>query len=105
MSDHLHPMTCMHQLCIDDESRMTEMMGDWRGLALDAKGDLWVGGKWSAGKIFYTPLNAQVNADGTRNGGGTTGWFQRAGKSYEDPVTHQRDRKSTRLNSSHLGIS
>jgi hypothetical protein len=89
MSDHLHPMTCMHQLCIDDESRMTEMMGDWRGLALDAKGDLWVGGKWSAGKIFYTPLNAQVNADGTRNGGGTTGWFQRAGKSYEDPVTHQ----------------
>jgi hypothetical protein len=30
------------------------MMGDWRGLALTPDGDLWVAGKWTAGKIRWT---------------------------------------------------
>jgi hypothetical protein len=29
-------------------------MGDWRGLALDASGDLWVAGRWTAGRIKWT---------------------------------------------------
>jgi hypothetical protein len=29
-------------------------MGDWRGLALAPDGDLWVAGKWTAGKIRWT---------------------------------------------------
>jgi hypothetical protein len=34
------------------------MLGDWRGLALDASGDLWVGGRWAAGKIKYVADNS-----------------------------------------------
>lgn len=91
MSDHLHPVACLHQLCISDdksnESRNVQMMGEWRGLALSAKGDLWVGGKWSAGKIFYTAPNTELKPDGTPKSDGTTGWFQRGGKAFEDPKT------------------
>ena len=62
-------------------------MGDWRGLALTPEGDLWVGGKWAAGKIFYIPLNAELSPDGTPNGGGKAGWFQRGGDAFKDPLT------------------
>jgi hypothetical protein len=87
MSDHLHPVTCKHQQCTGNESRDVQMMGEWRGLALTPEGDLWVGGKWSAGKIFYTPLNAELNTNGIPNGDGKTGWFQRGGDSFKDPKT------------------
>jgi len=87
MSDHLHPVTCKHQLCVDDEGLDTEMMGEWRGLALDDDGNLWVGGKWSAGKIFYVAANTELNADGTPNPNGNKGWFQRGGHAFDDPKT------------------
>jgi hypothetical protein len=58
MGDHLHPVACVPppgQSCNPNnvESSGTEKMGEWRGLALDANGDLWVGGRWSAGKILW----------------------------------------------------
>ena len=87
MSDHLHPVTCKHQLCTDNENLNLQMMGEWRGLALSAAGDLWVGGKWSAGKIFYAPLNAELKADGTPDPEGKTGWFQRGGDAFKDQKT------------------
>lgn len=79
MSDHLHPATCLHQYCSDTEQLNIQMMGEWRGLALSAQGDLWVGGKWSAGKIFYVAPNSELYANGTPNPNGSTGWFQRYG--------------------------
>jgi hypothetical protein len=57
MSDHLHPQVCLHATCTGEGSD-TQMLGDWRGLAIDAKGDLWVGGRWAAGKIGYVRSNA-----------------------------------------------
>jgi hypothetical protein len=57
MSDHLHPQVCKHATCTGGGAD-TQMLGDWRGLAIDAKGDLWVGGRWAAGRIRYTPSNA-----------------------------------------------
>jgi len=54
LSDHLHPRVCFHAACTGNESKDTQMMGDWRGLALAPDGDLWVAGKWSAGKIRWT---------------------------------------------------
>jgi hypothetical protein len=83
MSDHLHPVTCKHQMCTGDEGKDTQMMGEWRGLAIAPDGDLWVGGKWSAGKIIYEPLNAELKADGTPDPQGRKGWFQRGGDAYE----------------------
>lgn len=53
-SDHLHPQACFHELC---NGSSTQMLGDFRGLALDAHGDLWVGGRWAAGRIRYTADN------------------------------------------------
>jgi hypothetical protein len=82
MSDHLHPRVCFHEWCTGDEDKDTQMMGGWSGLAIAPDGDLWAGGKWSAGKIIYTPLAAELKPDGTPNLYGTTGWFQRDGKAY-----------------------
>ena len=80
MSDHLHPRVCKHQECSQtNPNANTQMMGDWAGLAIAPDGDLWVGGKWSAGKIIYTPLAAELNPDGTPNPGGKAGWYQRLG--------------------------
>ncbi len=56
MSDHLHPRACYHAPCVDDSN---QRLGDWRALALDARGDLWVGGRWAAGKIKYVAANTQ----------------------------------------------
>jgi hypothetical protein len=52
MADHLHPRVCYHAACTADESN--QRMGDWRGLAQAADGDLWVAGRWTAGKIRWT---------------------------------------------------
>ena len=57
MSDHLHAVSCFHQLCTGDENRDSQRMGDWRGLAIGKDGNLWIGGRWSAGKILYTAPN------------------------------------------------
>jgi hypothetical protein len=54
LSDHLHPRVCFHVACTGDESKDDQRMGDWRGLALAPDGDLWVAGKWTAGKIRWT---------------------------------------------------
>jgi len=56
MSDHLHPQACLHAVC--DGERVTQMLGDWRGLAIDGNGDLWVAGRWAAGQIKYTADNS-----------------------------------------------
>ncbi|HEY6908910.1 MAG TPA: WD40 repeat domain-containing protein [Myxococcales bacterium] len=55
MSDHLHPQACRGVPC--DTPGATQLLGDWRGLAIDPNGDLWVGGRWAAGKLLYTPSN------------------------------------------------
>ena len=92
LGDHLHPRVCYHHKCTDNEGLDSQRMGDWLGLALDAKGDLWVGGRWSAGKILWVPENVDKYPDGTwwtGNPQGTPkdapqpqGWPQRGGKSY-----------------------
>ncbi|GAC1343490.1 MAG: hypothetical protein NVSMB23_17380 [Myxococcales bacterium] len=100
LGDHLHPRACYHQWCTGDESAGdNQRMGDWFALALDAKGDLWVGGRWSAGKIFWAPKNVDTNPDGSwwlQNPPGTPasapqpqGWQQRGGGAYADPATGQ----------------
>jgi len=62
LSDHLHPRVCFHKACTGDESKDTQMIGDWRGLALAPDGDLWVAGKWTAGKIRWTQQLSQWHA-------------------------------------------
>jgi hypothetical protein len=80
MSDHLHPRVCKHEQCSDtNPNANTQMMGDWRGLAIGPDGDLWAGGKWSAGKIIYTELAAELDANGDPDPTGKTGWYQRPG--------------------------
>ncbi len=54
MADHLHPRVCFHAPC-DPNSEANQRMGGWRGLAIALDGDLWVAGKWTAGKIRYDP--------------------------------------------------
>jgi hypothetical protein len=62
MSDHLHVQVCFHDdpVCLaggEGNSRM----GDWRGLAIAADGDLWHAGRWSAGKIRWVADLKQWN--------------------------------------------
>jgi hypothetical protein len=52
MSDHLHPQVCFHHACDASESDLR--LGDWKGLALSKDGNLWVGGRWTAGQIRWT---------------------------------------------------
>jgi hypothetical protein len=54
MSDHLHPQACKGSPCVGDYN---QLLGDFRGLAVDARGDLWVGGRWAAGRIRYVADN------------------------------------------------
>ena len=65
MSDHLHPQVCYHQACVDESNLR---LGDFRGLALDLDGNLWVAGRWAAGLISYVADN--------------TVWYNRGGKSF-----------------------
>jgi hypothetical protein len=67
MGDHLHARVCFERHC--DASGASQRMGEWRGLAIDAKGALWHAGKWSAGLITW-------DADPTR-------WWSRHGEAYE----------------------
>lgn len=64
MSDHLHPQVCYHATC--DQAPTAQRFGEWRGLALAPDGDLWVAGKWAAGKIRWDPDLAR--------------WFSRPGE-------------------------
>lgn len=52
MGDHLHARVCFEAPCTSDSN---QRMGDWKGLALDANGDLWHAGKWTAGLITFDP--------------------------------------------------
>lgn len=66
MGDHLHARVCFEKPC--DSTSSNQRMGEWRGLALDANGDLWHAGKWSAGLITWAS--------------DPTTWWQRAGRAY-----------------------
>jgi len=75
MSDHLHPQACSCGPCpLVGEGPL--LLGDWRGLAITANGNLLVGGRWAAGKIQWTQPNYSqpiAPQDGL-------GWAQRQGK-------------------------
>jgi len=59
LADHLHPEVCFHADC--SVPGATQMLGDWRALAVGLDGDLWVGGRWAAGKIRYTNVHNPEN--------------------------------------------
>jgi len=61
MSDHLHPQACLHQRCPEGAGTgsVPQMLADWRGLAIAPDGDLWVGGRYAAGKIVYVAENTE----------------------------------------------
>jgi hypothetical protein len=67
MGDHLHARVCFEKPC--DNTSANQRMGEWRGLAIDANGDMWHAGKWSAGLITWDP--DAIN------------WWNRAGKAYK----------------------
>jgi hypothetical protein len=50
----------------------SQLLGDWRGLALDADGNLWHAGKWAAGLIAWddSPASWVRNAGALPNGPG-----------------------------------
>ncbi len=66
-SDHLHPQACYHKPCTDESGLR---LSDWRGLALDANGDLWVAGRYAAGLITWVADNSV--------------WYNRGGRSYSE---------------------
>jgi hypothetical protein len=51
MGDHLHATVCDPGPCGTDEGAVR--MGDWAGLAVDASGNLWHAGRWTAGLITW----------------------------------------------------
>lgn len=70
MGDHLHARVCYHMTC-PDGSEVGQRMGEWRGLAFTADGDLWTAGRWTAGAVrwtsdiqdwYFTPRNDGQNA-------------------------------------------
>jgi ligand-binding sensor domain-containing protein len=69
MSDHLHPQACYHHPCGTGTADLR--LGDWRGLAIAPDGDLWVAGRWAAGKIVYVGDNSL--------------WFKQGGAAYARP--------------------
>ena len=77
MADHLHPQVCSCGPCPDGTTEGPLLLGDWRGLAVAANGNLLVGGRWGAGKIKWVKENQAPNG---------MGWFDRTGT---DPVTKQ----------------
>jgi hypothetical protein len=66
MGDHLHARVCFERPC--DSTSGNQRMGDWRGLAIDPDGGVWMAGRWSAGLVTW-------DGDPTR-------WWQRAGAGY-----------------------
>ena len=83
MADHLHPRVCYHSACGGTE-RDNQRMGDWRGLAFDGTGQLWVAGRWTAGLIAQDP---RLDPNGTPD---MMDWITRPGeaaypKAFGDP--------------------
>ena len=54
MGDHLHARVCDPGPC-PTNTEGPQRMGDWAGLAVDARGDLWHAGRWTAGLITWVP--------------------------------------------------
>jgi hypothetical protein len=52
MGDHLHARVCSPGPC-PEGSEAGQRMGDWAGLAIDANGDVWHAGRWTAGLITW----------------------------------------------------
>jgi hypothetical protein len=52
--DHLHAVVCFHTAC-DPASSEGQRTGEWMGLAIDADGQLWHAGFFSAGRISWDP--------------------------------------------------
>jgi hypothetical protein len=67
MGDHLHARVCDPGPCPTD-SEGPQRMGDWAGLDVDANGDLWHAGRWTAGLISWVPDNVE--------------WFERNGRAF-----------------------
>jgi len=67
MGDHLHARVCFHTVCPPGEG--DQRMGGWYGIAIDANGDLWHAGRWTAGLITWDPDPLQ--------------WFQRHGHAFK----------------------
>jgi hypothetical protein len=68
MSDHLHAQTCFHKDCNSPGASLK--ISDWRGLAIDANGDLWTGGRYAASRIRYVADNTIWWMTPRPNGGG-----------------------------------
>ena len=52
MGDHVHAQVCFHAPCpLADVGN--QRMGEWRGLAIAADGDVWQAGRWTAGKMRW----------------------------------------------------
>ena len=54
MGDHLHARVCQPGPCPTDQEG-PQRMGGWYGIAIDAAGDLWHAGRWTAGAITWDP--------------------------------------------------
>jgi hypothetical protein len=67
MGDHLHAQVCQPGPCRGEGAG--QRMGDWHGIAIDANGDLWHAGRWTAGLIGWDP--------------DPLSWFQRNGKAFK----------------------
>ena len=67
MGDHLHARVCDPGPC-PANSEGPQRMGDWAGVAVDATGNLWHAGRWTAGLITWdaNPVD----------------WFQRNGRAF-----------------------
>jgi hypothetical protein len=87
MADHLHPQACLHAHC--DGERVTQMLGDWHGLAIDGSGDLWVAGKWAAGQIKYVADNS-VWFNNPRDAAGTSAFGPAFGDPYDGNCSGNR---------------
>jgi WD40 repeat protein len=64
LSDHIHPEVCVPNCAVPPALKQPRY-GDWRGLALSPDGDLWVAGRWTAGKVRWT---ADLFTWSSRNG-------------------------------------
>ncbi len=52
LGDHVHPRSCYHAAC-NPNSNSNLRLGEFRGLALDASGSLWMGGRYAAARIHW----------------------------------------------------
>jgi hypothetical protein len=68
MGDHLHARVCDPGPC-PASGEGPQRMGDWAGLAIDANGDLWHAGRWTAGLITWDPDPGD--------------WFGRTGRAFK----------------------